>query len=660
MSVTRSNRPAFPSAAMADSERVLRRLAKELGRAFQVSLPVPSFTSDSPGARLKKVKQFSVGLLETRVNHDWSDALRPLRSSERMSVAGSLFLFRKCLPSPEPASPESHRLRVGAPEVPLPDGYLAHLYQLVRQHFPVGWDRGVYTRAVATSTPAVSATIECSRSRGGARACGRSREEFVGACTGGIPCVVPRDVRFASVACDGKNRAVTVTHYEHSYLRPLHRIIYDRLSRFDWLLRGEAKPCKFEGFTSLQGEVFVSGDYESATDHLPLSSAEHILNVILRNCVEVPLGVRDAALASLRASISYPDGCEVDATRQLMGSLLCFPLLCLQNYAAFRWCFPESVPVKINGDDIVFRSTEEGYRRWARFVGSVGLHLSPGKTMVDSRFFSLNSTFFRSGREGCRLVPVIRTAGLVRPTSTLGGLPGGLARFVSGWRGEAREALVTWWLEAKWSLIQASGRSVSRGLGIRGVTVDNLKKAGLYRRECWYFSVLDKELPLPPEPRHLLNQAPVEGWRRVPLSSSRRVRARQRELEGSFWELMVHSCWVDKVVSVTDALQSYWDDVKSTGFEGTWRSYLRPWRPRFASYRLPGANSVTHYVRVASNHAGAFVSRLSGRPASGPRCRARLGKEMRRWLYDPPRSSRMIWAPMGGVGRGCVRFVPQT
>jgi hypothetical protein len=38
-------------------------------------------------------------------------------------------------------------------------------------------------------------------------------------------------------------------------------LMYDHLSRFPWLLRGDAKTRKFREFVHVPGEVFVSGDY---------------------------------------------------------------------------------------------------------------------------------------------------------------------------------------------------------------------------------------------------------------------------------------------------------------------------------------------------------------------------------------------------------------
>jgi len=88
-------------------------------------------------------------------------------------------------------------------------------------------------------------------------------------------------VAYFNVNENGKSRGVTVASKDKMPLAPLHRMIYDHLSRFPWLLRGEAKPSSFKDFCSVKGTVFVSGDYEAATDNLSLEVAEVLLESIL-------------------------------------------------------------------------------------------------------------------------------------------------------------------------------------------------------------------------------------------------------------------------------------------------------------------------------------------------------------------------------------------
>lgn len=367
-------------------------------------LPIPDCLREKTFDAIK-AKEFCVGLLENQVQHPWRGCLERCSASARMSVAGSLFLFRKNLPSGSDKQDliRSHRARLCTDprSVELPSGYLRHCRKVARECFPPGWDRG-YQDAAWRSCPSVSACTEVSRSKGGARATLPDRSVFLRSCLREGELDVSRDVQFAVVEGGGKSRMVTVSSASQRVLEPLHKSMYNQLSSFPWLLRGEAKPSKFAEFNCRSGEVFVSGDYEAATDFLPIPVAEAFLEVLLQNSSWIPSSVGRAALASLRCRIHYED-CDVGFEQvcgQLMGNLLSFPLLCLQNYAAFRWVFPASRPVKINGDDIVFRCSREEFDRWAKFVGSVGLTLSRGKTVVSSRFFSVNSHFFRARESG--------------------------------------------------------------------------------------------------------------------------------------------------------------------------------------------------------------------------------------------------------------------
>lgn len=388
--------PAACSSSTAEkrSASLLGEMAGILGSHFDVSLPVSQLPAPDSGKFCKEGKKFSVGLLEKPGTHSWSKDPRfsRLDARARLSIAGSLFLWRKTLPV-EPPSIAAHKARISAPEIQLPPGYILHICKLVDEMFPVGWDSG-YMAAVDGATPSIKSVVGQSRKKGGYRSLCPDREQYALRCIGELPVDLDRKVCHMQAPCDGKIRDVTVMTSSAQVLKPVHKLIYDRLSTLPWLLRGKAKASSFRRFKRVAGEVFVSGDYESATDHLPVTSAEWILRCIFRNCTSVPESVQIACLSFLRVQVEYKDGDVVEATRQLMGSLLCFPLLCLQNYIAFRWVFPASVPVKINGDDIVFRSSRADYQRWADFVISVGLHLSPGKTLVHSSTFSLNSTFF--------------------------------------------------------------------------------------------------------------------------------------------------------------------------------------------------------------------------------------------------------------------------
>jgi hypothetical protein len=603
---------------------ILDEMAQLLGQHFDVPLPVSELLRPNEPAWVKNGKKFSVGLLENPGNHEWStEGYRRLSLRDRTTIAGSLFLWRKTLPS-SPATQAEHRARVTAPEPKLPPGYIEHLVRVVEEWFPVGWDSG-YIAQVENAVPTTKSVVEKGRGKGGYRSEKPDRLEYGFACMGeGRMTESGRVVKYMDAACDGKSRAVTVMTSEAQRLKPLHRLIYDQISKSPWLLRGEAKPAVFRSFLRKEGEVFVSGDYESASDHLPVTSAEWLLRAMFRRARHIPESIQCDALKYLRVMIKYED-CSVEATRQLMGSLLCFPLLCMQNYAAFRWVFGPLVPVKVNGDDIVFRCAREKYDEWAAFVGSVGLVLSPGKTMVSQSLFSLNSTFFKASKESVRLVPVVRCSTLLPHKCPYpGSLAGSFVRFLKGFRGELRDRLAAWFLRRKGALIRKSGRSVVRGLGVPA-SADSLKLAGLWPRELWYvnsvpsrFTAIGCETegePLPLAPDRLCGQVEVPAnWRLRPLPHSKSRASQLLEEEEEFWEELRERAWSEGF-DPRKKEREFWQAVSRGGFEDRWYEWRRPPANKLVQ-KLLGAR-----VR----------SRLKSKPLYRVLAQPRLRREKRVW-----------------------------
>jgi len=125
---------------------------------------------------------------------------------------------------------------------------------------------------------------------------------------------------------------------------------------------------------------------------------EVALATMLETAVCVPSTVKEFALRACRPILrSEEDSFEVE-TGQMMGSLLSFPFLCLQNFLAFRWAFRSyglkgKCPTLINGDDILFQSSDRGFvDHWFKVVADVGLIVERSKTSVDESFCSINST----------------------------------------------------------------------------------------------------------------------------------------------------------------------------------------------------------------------------------------------------------------------------
>jgi len=196
--------------------------------------------------------------------------------------------------------------------------------------------------------------------------------------------------------------------------------------------------------------------------------------------------------------------------------LTSFPLLCLVNYITFRYSIRRPVPVRINGDDIVFRATPDECSRWERNVAKGGLTLSLGKTLKHSRAFTLNSTPFWSHRSGgARLVGFVRSSALY-PKGSLSeqicSLNGRFYSACAGYGGKRRSVVRTEFLLRNQKAIHASRRSVTRGLGL-AAGEQEIRDSGLWFRELFYLEQVDE--PLIPT---VDSRIPVQGWKQVPKS----------------------------------------------------------------------------------------------------------------------------------------------
>jgi hypothetical protein len=621
-----------------------------------VRLPVPDcLTADAFDPI--HAKEFCVGLLENPDDHTWSDPLARCPAAVRFAVGGGLFLFRKCLPvvADEDQLRREHRERLctNARVVELPPGYLRHVRKVARECFPWGWDHS-YQDLCWSSCPSTSSCSESSRGKGGSRALAPCRQDFLNKTARGLPCTVSNSVRYHNIRENGKDRGVTIPSAEQGVLRPLHKALYNQLSRLPWLLRGEATPGKLDGLTCAPGQVFVSGDYEAATDHLPTEVSEAFLQTIRQTSCWIPHSVWEAAMASLRCDIWYEDCSEpfVQKVGQLMGNLVSFPLLCLQNYAAFRWVFPREHFVKINGDDIVFRSTRDQFQNWADFIGSVGLRLSVGKTLLSSRGFSINSSFFWARRDAPpRKLPTPRFACLSKPVESFQSLRGGFRALLSGLQGVARERASVTFLRWRRSAVLASGRSV-RFLGII-VPEFVLAQAGLLRREQWYLETLSEEQPLPTDPSRLQWARPPAGWRRVPWSGGRKARYTQRQVQASFYRELVNLAWQGSPAKGAQ-VREYKRDCRLTGNERAWQRWrkgAKRWKELcHLGGRCPGGHCPCHRYRVGihgslwNNRVSGMSSALCGVPVPRITFVASDGGS-EDWTAPPPKPNR-VWAPV--------------
>jgi hypothetical protein len=475
------------------------------------------------------LSKFCSGLAEGDLLHPWRDSIRHLSAQSRFGFAHSLFLFRKVIPKEKPLL--EHYVHTLSTRQDEPDAdFVSFARRQVQKLFPLGWDKKYVDYCFTSSLPLTSCS-ERGRRDGGSRgwlAEGRAmtRHEF---CSYVIASVAPsyRGVsKVMAIETGGKWRQIAIPPVVDNYLRPLHKAMYSHLSHFPWLLRGDAKPSRFKDFVPREGEVFVSGDYESATDNLNSVTQLAIMEELLSRSTSVPAGVAEHAMDIYSSSLVIdkhcgicggPCGGHAQRRGQLMGQLTSFPLLCLVNYITFRYCIRRPVPVRINGDDIVFRATPDEFARWERGVAKGGLRLSRGKTLVRSRAFTINSTPFWSTGQGGRPVGFVRAKALFPHGNVSEQVSSMNGRFYSscfGYGGVRTRVVRTYFLHHNQKPIHLSRRSVSRGLGM-AVDQEMLRAVGLWHRELFYLEHPVERL-LPYNPR--VGGPVPDGWVQVSAS----------------------------------------------------------------------------------------------------------------------------------------------
>lgn len=191
-----------------------------------------------------------------------------------------------------------------------------------------------------------------------------------------------------------------------------------------------------------------------------------------------------------------------------------------------------SIPVRINGDDIVFRATPRVVERWKEGVSQAGLVLSAGKTIVESRYFTLNSTLFKAGPKGPRLVPFIRSKALfgMDQEDSVASLRGRFYSFCPGYGSKRRASARVVFLRENSGWIRKSCRSLTKGLGIQ-VEPEVIAEAGMLGRELRYLAEVEKPLPnLVTEWGHM-----PEGYHlRWVDKDTKRCRSKDKGLEAAF------------------------------------------------------------------------------------------------------------------------------
>nr|WAK77834.1 MAG: RNA-dependent RNA polymerase [Botourmiaviridae sp.] len=387
----------------------------------------------------------------------------------------------RCMEAPLLRSVANH---FKSPPPSLPSGYIAFARKVVRRLFPHGWDAGLYERSVLNCDVPLSSCLENRRGGGGVHGYasnpnsgGFRHSDFLSTCLEGATRPLRVDSGLTVVQSAGKPRPLSKFSADALHLRPLHKAIYDKLSREKWLCRGDftTEVLQRAGFSYVSGETLTSGDYKSATDNLSIEVAEAILDELLRATVSVPGSMKAYAMNILRPTLfSFEHGIDefVPSRGQMMGSFLSFPLLCLQNRIAFLFSGHtvgidnSEFPCLINGDDILFRSGPQFSAHWMGFVSSLSLEVEKSKTSVSPEYGSLNSTLCRRYGAFYRVVATVRM-GMVRENESLDSLAKGFDDFIRGLRGSLRFRAAMVWFSWNIGKIRPLGLT-THDLGFRG------------------------------------------------------------------------------------------------------------------------------------------------------------------------------------------------
>lgn len=518
------------------------------------------------------VKEFCGGLLDRCSKHGWITTLRVNHISmrNRLTVASSLFSLRKLLTSKKP-DVAHYVTKMSVPSPPLDARFAAFVYKEIPKILKHGWDTG-YASYSKNFTPPTKSNLS-KRSTGTYREFATddpdSRAFYQRWANGTVCEPIPGKVRPVAVNCDGKWRVITLSDWRMSHLLPLHRCLYGALSKKKWLLRGEADPSRFEDFGRKEGEVFVSGDYESATDNININLTKLVLDRVLSLATHVPTRVREEAEASLMPDFVDSNGVKTGALRrgQLMGSPLSFPLLCLINYLSFRYAVRREVPVRINGDDIVFRCLPSEADDWFDVVSRSGLVVSKGKTMVHRSIFSINSSYFRPLDRGAVRNPLLRLSNIFKKCPDIGSLVGRVAQIKRDLSaGAIRYLALRVLLLRNLKAIYSSQGSFMRRFSCP-IPRLVLKQVGLLDRESFYMG-LPFETPPVMVYKEMVQEIVPRSWRK----ESSLFRVCDVVDEDTVVETMVDRSWTQPVSHQTR--DEYWGRVRDDSFK------YNPWTKR--------------------------------------------------------------------------------
>jgi hypothetical protein len=167
---------------------------------------------------------------------------------------------------------------------------------------------------------------------------------------------------------------------------------------------------------------WFSIDYSAATDGLSWLYSGRIFRYLIEDLPEMNREIANLVLGP--HELYYPKEEKsrgIQTNGQLMGSILSFPILCLANLGVYLlstsqeqkfWTDDQRLNhVLINGDDMVYASNEENWKRHVDIGKKVGLEMSIGKAYVHREYLNINSTSIHCPLHKKVLTPSIKEIG---------------------------------------------------------------------------------------------------------------------------------------------------------------------------------------------------------------------------------------------------------
>ncbi|UJT32091.1 RNA-dependent RNA polymerase [Botrytis cinerea botoulivirus 19] len=357
--------------------------------------------------------------------------------------------------------------------------YLDQLRRRVRE-LSVGWGkhlqaaRGIKDELVNEYTPDRQGCLEKTMLNGGTLS-------------------VPKDyrtddyslVRLGCAKTKGKHRVVTMqSAFVKRTLTPVHRALYNHLSDFDWLVRGDVTTGDFEAIlrdAEKYKEPIISGDYDSATDNIYQNAVQCIVEELSKDS-DLTEEERTVFMGSF-VNLRYIDTKTMEVfpikRGSMMGNLCSFPVLCLLNKACFDIATDEVYGSgnkrkgRFNGDDCIFAGSTRMYQCWREVTSRYGLVVNESKTDVSRRFIDLNSQCYDIVRRRMIGKPVLSFLGPIN--DSVGEQLTSILEGISSLKWDVQQWLVN--VHARY-LVSLKGVSLS---GIPQVWVKQLVKRKWFR-----------------------------------------------------------------------------------------------------------------------------------------------------------------------------------